>query len=143
MTASILIAMLSVLGMVWLYYKLGLSGGFFWFVSDSNKIFAVITSVTSFMFFRNLKLKHSRVLNTIAASTFGVLLIHANSDAMRQWLWKDTLNNVAAYSTNYLYIHAILSVAGVFAICVVIDQLRIRFIEKPLMGKLSHYRWFK
>jgi hypothetical protein len=143
MTASILISMLSVLGMTWISTKLGLSGVFYWFVADSNKIFAVATSVTSFVFFRNLKLKHSRVINTIAASTFAVLLIHANSDAMRQWLWKDTLNNVAAYNTNYLYLHAILSVVGVFAICVLIDQIRIRFIEKPIMGKLSNYEWFK
>lgn len=113
------------------------------FVVDSNKVLAVSTSITSFMFFKNLKIKNSRIINSIAVSTFGVLLIHANSDAMRQWLWKDVLNNVGAYNTNYTIIHAVLSVIGVFLICTLIDQLRIRFLEKPVMAKLSEYSWFR
>ena len=36
-------------------------------------------------------MKHVKLINTISASTFGVLLIHANSDFMRQWLWNDTI----------------------------------------------------
>lgn len=70
-------------------------------------------------------------MNTIAASTFGVLLIHAHSDTMRQWLWKDTLNNVGYYSSAYMPLHVIGSVIGILAICTAIDQLRIHLIERP------------
>ncbi len=31
----------------------------------------------------------SRFINIIGAGTFGVLLIHANSETMRNWLWHD------------------------------------------------------
>lgn len=105
-------------------------------VSDSNKILAVSTAVCAFLFFKNLKLKYHAVINTIASSSFGVLLIHANSDTMRQWLWGDLLKVAQAYHTRYFMLHAVLSVAGVFLVCTVIDQIRIRFIEKPF------FRWY-
>lgn len=58
------------------------------FVSDSNTVLALAISICSFMCFKNLKIGYSKLINTIGGSTFGVLLIHANSDVMREWLWK-------------------------------------------------------
>ena len=84
------------------------------------------------MYFKDWKLKHSHFINVIATTTFGVLLIHANSDIMRQWLWRDTLDNVGAYHTPYAILHALVSVAAVFILCVFIDYIRIKWIEKPL-----------
>lgn len=99
------------------------------FVTDSNTFLAVGGGLSLFMFFNNLEIKNNKVINTIASTTFGVLLIHANSDTMRQWLWKDTLNNVGAYYTNYTYLHATLSVLIVFIVCSLIDLIRIKYIE--------------
>jgi hypothetical protein len=98
------------------------------FVTDSNAFLAVLTAVSSFMMFKNLKIGYSKAINTIASSTFGVLLIHAHSDAMRRWLWRDTLKCVRHYKSP---LYAIGSVILVFCICILIDQLRIRLIEKP------------
>ena len=103
-------------------------------VSDSNAIFAVIIGICSFMFFKNIPIKYNKAINMIGASTFGILLIHANSDVMRQWLWRDTLNNVGWFSSDYIYIHAVLGCIGVFVICSFIDILRIKFIEKPILN---------
>ena len=50
---------------------------------------------------------------------------------MRQWLWRDILNNVGMYASPFMSVHAICSVLGVFMICNAVDHLRIRFIEKP------------
>ncbi len=103
----------------------------YYFVSDSNKILAVATAVCAFMFFKNLNIGYSRFINTVAASAYGVLLIHANSDSMRKWLWKDTLNNVGMYNSPWLPVHAICSVLGIYVICTIIDMLRRKFLEKP------------
>ena len=103
----------------------------YFMVSDSNKPLAVITAVSAFLFFKKLNLKYNRFINSIAASTFGVLLIHANSDTMRQWLWGDILNNVGHYNEN-IYFHLLISVFMVYSICTFIDFLRIRYIEKPI-----------
>lgn len=103
----------------------------YFYVSDSNKLLAVAVSVSLFLFFKNLPLPHLPVINWFAQSIFGVLLIHANSDYMRQWLWNDTLNNAAMLSSPWLWIHVLGSVVGIFVICSLIDHLRIRFLEKP------------
>lgn len=79
-------------------------------------------------------MSYSPIINKISATCFGVLLIHANGDAMRRWLWKDVLNNVGMYDSDLLVLHAILSVLGVFAICSIIDTLRIKLIETPLFN---------
>jgi hypothetical protein len=102
-----------------------------YFVTDSNTLLAVLLGLSSFLFFKNLKIKNSKFINTVSATCFGVLQIHANSDAMRSWLWGDTLNNVKVYYTNYMVLHFVLSVIGIFAVCSVIEMLRIKFVEKP------------
>ena len=99
-------------------------------VQDSNTFLALVTGICSFMYFKNLKIKYRPFINAVGACTFGVLLIHANSDAMRQWLWKDMLDNVGFYPTDWIYLHAILSICIVFAVCATIDYARIRTVEK-------------
>lgn len=106
------------------------------FVTDSNTFLSVGVGISLFLFFKNVKTKNSKAVNKIASTTFGILCIHASSDTMRQWLWKDTLNNVGAYYSNYTIIHAIGSVFGVCIICSCIDLLRQKYIEKPF------FAWF-
>ena len=103
----------------------------YYFVTDSNTLLAVLVGVSSFLFFKNLKIRNSKLINTISQTCFGVLLIHANSDMMRSFLWKDILDNVGMYSSEFLVPHAFLSVFGVFAVCSVIDLCRIYLIETP------------
>lgn len=131
-----ILCILSVLCCVWIGARIGKQIAFY-FVTDSNTFLAVCIGVSSFLFFKNLKIKQSRVINTIAASTFGVLLIHANSDTMRKWLWQTVLNVKGAFSlsTPLLVLHATLSVLGVFIVCVIIDQIRIRTVERFVLDK--------
>jgi hypothetical protein len=135
MAGTLLLSWLSVLFGAVVYHMTGTNYAYY-FVSDSNKLMAVATAVCAFLFFKNLKLDYHPAINAIAASTFGVLMIHANSDTMRQWLWKDTLNNVGAFHSGYFVIHAVLSVVGVYAVCTLIDMVRIRFLERPF------FRWY-
>lgn len=135
---SVLVSMASVFGLLcvqpyvsWNPYRL---------VSDSNAVMAVVTAVCSFMYFKELKLRQSSFVNLLGASTFGVLLIHANSDTMRRWLWRDLLDNVGHYASDYLVLHALLSVLAIFAVCIVIDYLRIRLLERNVFKWLDN-RW--
>lgn len=127
----VIVSMCSVIAMEWISIRINKPGACFYFVSDSNKILAVLTGVSLFCLFKNIKIRYSKLINTVASTCFGVLMIHANSDAMRQWLWKDTLNNVGMYDSKYAYIFPIASVLGVFIICSGIDLLRQKYIEKP------------
>lgn len=103
------------------------------FLQDSNKVMALIVSVCSFMMFKNMKLKQSSFVNAVAACTFGVLLIHAASDDMRKWLWRDVCNNVGVYQENSIYLHALLVPIAVFCVCAMIDYVRQKTIEQPLL----------
>lgn len=115
--------------------KAGLEEHRYFFVADSNKILALATAVCAFLFFKNVRIKYNRVINAIAASTFGVLMIHANSDTMRQWLWKDIFDNAGHYDQTFPY--ALVVVAIVFCVCTVIDMIRIYILEKPLFNYME------
>lgn len=131
---SVLLSCLSIIGMLWIGEKIGKYNPYF-FVADSNKIFAVCTGVSSFMLFKNLKIKYNSFINVVASTSFGVLLIHANSDTMRRWLWKDVLHNVEMYDSSNFVLHAFCCVIGVFIICSLIDLLRNR-IESIVTTRL-------
>lgn len=109
------------------------------YVADSNVLFAVTTAVSSFMFFKGLKMRHHKWINAIASTTFGVLLIHANSDIMRQWLWRDLLHNADRYYSNGALIYAVIAILLVFAICSLIDYLRIHAIEVHVLKIIGKY----
>ena len=128
--ACVLVSMVSVIACTWLGTIINRNLSYY-FVTDSNTFLAVMTGVCSFLFFKNLKIKNSKIINSISATTFGVLLIHANNDMMRQWLWKDVLDNVGMYESNWMPVHAIGSVLIIFVACSVIDLCRIRLVEKP------------
>lgn len=124
---SVLVSCMSIICLLWIGEKIGKYNPYF-FVADSNKIFAICTGVSSFMLFKNLKIKYNSFINAVASTCFGVLLIHANSDTMRRWLWGDLLHNVEMYDSRYYIIHAIVSVICIFCICSLIDWIRIKFI---------------
>lgn len=127
---TVLLAVLSVVFGAFMYEWTGKLLAFF-FVTDSNTLLALLVGVCSFMFFKTIRIKPSRFINTVSSTCFGILLIHSGGDAMRKWLWKDVLNPIEMYHSPYVYLYAIGSVLAIFTVCCVIDLLRIRFIEKP------------
>ncbi len=101
------------------------------FLTDSNSFLATATAVCAFLLFKNINIPYNRFLNTVAASTFAVFLIHANSDTMRQWLWRDTIDCVGHYGIPLMPFYAMGSVLLIYTVCTLIDQIRIRFAGKP------------
>lgn len=134
---SLVLSWMSVVVLAYLGKIFEKTGIAYFEVADCNKILALITAICLFMFFKNLRVKQNHFINTIAASTFGVLLIHANSDAMRKFLWVDLLRNTDFYNSPFLVLHAIVSVLGIYVVCTFIDWIRIQFIEKPIFRKIE------
>jgi len=130
--ASAMTGSLSVLIMI-ACYRAGYVSGFnpYFFVSDSNKFLSVAIAVCSFMYFKDLKIPCSKFINLVGASTFGVLLIHANSDTMRQWLWQETVDCVGHYGDSAMWTlgYAMASVLTIFTICAGIDWFRAKYLE--------------
>lgn len=124
--ATVVVSSVSIISLYFVFHR-----GIYFFVSDSNSIMALVLSISSFMFFKNIKIKYNRGINAIAATTFGVLLIHANSDTMRNFLWYDLFDNLGHYAKP---LYAVAVVLIVFTICACIEYTRIKTIEKPLLN---------
>lgn len=105
----------------------------FYYVRECNSPLALCIGISSFMFFKNIKMSYHRYVNIIGGSTFGVLLIHANNKYMRQWLWYDLLDVKDTYEVNIIY--PIIIVLVIFSICIFIDILRKKYIEKIIFEK--------
>lgn len=143
---SILIGSVSVIGMSSLY-KLGYISQFqpYFFISDSNKFLSILIAVSSFMWFKGLKIKNSSLINAMGATTFGVLLIHANSDAMRQWLWKETVDCIGHFEPSLLitFTYASLQVLIIFIICSSIEWFRQRYFEPFCLNIIHNIKYNK
>jgi len=131
---TLLILIISLLSVTIIHIVIGQKGfGYtYYFMRDSNKINAVAFAVSSFLWFKNLNIGYSKVINAFGAGTFGVLLIHANSTAMRKWLWMDAVDCVGHYDLPLfsLMLYSVGVVVAIFVTCNLIDQLRIATIEK-------------
>lgn len=107
-------------------------------LAGSHKILAVTTAFASFLWFKNMDIKFSKFINIVGGSTFAVILIHSNSEAMRTWLWKNFIDCKGHYSLPCLDL--ILYTVGVsiaiFAVCIIIDRIRIRTLEEPF------FKWY-
>lgn len=99
----------------------------YFMVSDSNKMLAFGVGMAAFLFFKNIKVKNNSFINGVASTTFGILLIHANSDAMRQWLWKDLFHVPNMYIWPFWQLIGAMVgiVIIVFIVCSILDYLRI------------------
>lgn len=120
----LILSWISVLGIFLLQIPFHRCLPYYFFVNDSNKILAIVPAVFLFSCFKNIHIPYNKVINTIAASTFGILLIHASSDTMRQWLWHDIFHNAEMLTNNLFLLHAIIVPLIVFFACFFIDFIR-------------------
>lgn len=103
------------------------NAGYFLRMSSPLVIFWVLSV---FCIFRNIKMKCNKWINYISGSVLGVYLIHNNKN-IRYAMWEIIFKDVRIDSS-YLVLHLLLSVTGIFAVCILIDVLRREIIEKPL-----------
>lgn len=122
----------SVVGISFAAYKMKRNLPVYWFVNDSNKILAILTAVSLFCLFKTFKIGHIKIINTLASSTFGILLIHASSDTMRNWLWNDVMKVSQAYAQKLFPLYAVGAVFTVYFSCFAID-----FIRKQILRRIK------
>ena len=107
----------------------------FYFTNDKS-VFILIVAIGLLLYFKSLKMKYNKFINLIAATTFGIYLLHDN-DFVRKFLWHNIFKNYLYYDSNFLVFHAVFAVISVFIVCGIIDYLRLTFIEKPLFKYLN------
>ena len=98
-----------------------------------NSPLILLCAICLFLGFKNLSMPYSRVINQIALSVFGIYLIHDNI-FIRSFLWIDLFDNASYLQSLYLIPYILGIVLLVFAGCVIIDQIRIFCLERPLFN---------
>lgn len=110
-----------------------------YYSGNANSIFSVWISISSFMLFRNIKIPYNKIINNIASTTFGVLLIHSNNVDIRRWILIDIFDTPhileKTFSEGMLYFS--ISVILVFIVCSIIDMARIKWIEPQILTFLD------
>lgn len=129
------------LGSILMLLKIGSIFGKFapyFLVNEENKVLALLLSLACFMFFVNLNMRNYKFINLISSACFGVLLIHANSAAMRTWLWKDIVDCQGHYGTPWMLAYAITSVLAIYIVCTILEIIRIKYFENALLNNVHH-----
>lgn len=106
-----------------------------------DSVFNLLCSLFLFMGFKNINIKNKKVcifINTVASATFGVYLIHENR-FIRNILWQRIFNPMKFVNSSLLVPYAMAATLIVFAVCICIDLIRMKFIEKPFMKAVGKY----
>lgn len=102
---------------------------------EYTRVPAVVCAVCLFLVFRRINF-HSRFVNTLAASTLAIYIIHDN-DILRQWLWKVVWPNASLADAGPVLfcLQAATKILAVYVCCAAVDRMRI-LLFRPLSGKI-------
>jgi surface polysaccharide O-acyltransferase-like enzyme len=103
------------------------------FLREMNSLPLLFCSISLFLYFKNINIGSNKIINSVSATTFGIYLIHDNN-LIRSYLWVNIAKNNSYYHSNWLFLHAIVTIILVFIVCLFIEYFRIECIEKPLFN---------
>lgn len=97
-----------------------------------------VPAIAFFMFavFEKIQIPFNKFINIISSATFGVYLIHDDSN-VREYIWKGIFKNALFSESSYLIPYSILVIFLVYVVCTVIELLRIYYIEKHYMSMID------
>ena len=101
-----------------------------------SMVFVTLCAWCVFHLFEEMRTDCKPAVNRTAATTFGIYLIH-DSLIIRPLLWYGWLQvGERQYPSPLMPLYAVLTVAGIFALCSLLDRLRQRLAE-PAMLRLA------
>ena len=111
-------------------------------IGDVTKYFpisSVLISSALLVVALGIKPFHCKFINLISGSVLAVYLIHDNP-LVREFIWWTISPNINQIGSNHIFIHMIEKVFIVFITCVVMDQIRIWLIEKPIEKGVTKWK---
>lgn len=110
------------------------------FYFSGDNLFTLLIGTGLFLYFRKLDMPYSSVINKIAATTFGIYLIH-DSNLLRPYLWHHVFHNAGYLNSAWLPVHAVSTVLIVFIAGTVIDLCRKKFVEQPFLRLIEKFHY--
>ena len=105
-----------------------------------NSIFVMISSIAIFMFFKSISIPHSKIINRIASYTFMVYLIDVNSP-FNLFLYRTLFHSNEYWNSNLMILNMIISIIGIYVICLLIETARRLLFSKIEDRLLSHVNY--
>lgn len=108
----------------------------FYFTQNDYGFFQLLLGIGLFIIFLKAKIAYHPWINTIASTTFGIYLLHDNKLFLHH-MWDNVFGTYQYYESTLLPLYALLIVALIFIVGMVVDYMRLAFIEKPVMKVLT------
>ena len=90
--------------------------------------FAILLAVSIFSFFAYRREFYHPVVNGVAATCFGIYLIHDNNN-LRYVLWNNVFHNAAVVDSRYMIVHLVVCVCLVFVGCMAVELVRLGIVR--------------
>lgn len=107
--------------------------------SGMQHINIVIIAICLFLVFRDVKVENtlsSKMINAVAATTFGIYLIH-DHPLLCRWIWKQLFRNAEYINEWWFVLASIGEVIAIFAACMIIEFARQNLLEKWYMKGIN------
>lgn len=108
----------------------------FYFTQNDYGFFQLLLGIGLFIIFLKVKITYRPWINAVASTTFGIYLLHDNKLFLHN-MWDNVLATYQYYDSILLPLYAILVVALIFVIGMIVDYVRLAFIEKPVMKAIT------
>lgn len=102
-------------------------------MNDESSVLNLIGGFSLFFFFKSIRIPQSALINALAGNTLAVLLIH-DHEFFRYQLWNTLLHTSDWYGARAFPLFIFLIVLWIFSLCAIMDQLRVRLLERPLLN---------
>ena len=110
----------------------------FYFTQNDYGFFQLLLGIGLFIIFLKAKITYCPWINTVASTTFGIYLLYDNKLFLHH-MWDNIFSTYQYYDSVLLPLYAILVVALIFIVGMVVDYMRLAFIEKPIMKRITLY----
>lgn len=110
----------------------------FYFTQNDYGFFQLLLGIGLFIIFLKAQITYRPWINTVASTTFGIYLLHDNKLFLHH-MWDNIFSTYQYYNSALLSLYAILVVALIFLVGMVVDYMRLAFIEKPIMKRITLY----
>lgn len=142
----IILGTLSIPALAWINHTLGTKLDIFRFAFPTQRLPGSFTALCLFLACKDVSLPYGKLIRFFSASVFSVYLIHIGR--LRIGIFKQLFDDAYVYTQWYFPLWMIGVTITIFIVCVLIDQLRIRFIERPMESSVKALsvrcnRWLK
>lgn len=107
---------------------------------EYSSIMNLANSIVLFLFFKELNIKGNKIINQLSTYTFAIYLIHENS-FISTILYRKLFHSDKYWNNNLMIVNLIISVIGIYSICIAIEFLRRVLFRKIFDDNIDKIQW--